>query len=238
MPGLSEMPMCSQSMSAPMAMPWLPIPGQTWVGAAGSFLGMWVAMMVAMMLPSLLPMLWRYRQAVAQAVATTGKRRLDRLTALVGAGYFLVWAVLGVPVFALGAVLAAAEMQRPALARIVPMAAATVVLIAGTLQFTAWKAHRLACCRAAPGCSRPLRADARTAWRHGMRLGLQCACCCGNLMAILLAVGVMDLRAMAVVTAAIAAERLAPAGERVAHATGAISVAVGLLLTMRAASLA
>jgi predicted metal-binding membrane protein len=71
-----------------------------------------------------------------------------------------------------------------------------------------------------------------------MRLGLQCARCCGNLMAVLLAVGVMDLRAMAAVTAAIAAERLTPAGGRVAHATGAIAVAAGLLLTARAAGLA
>ena len=38
--------------------------------------------------------------------------------------------------------------------------------------------------------------------------------------AILLAIGVMDLRAMALVTAAITAERLAPAGERVPQATG------------------
>jgi predicted metal-binding membrane protein len=221
-------------MSMAMAMPWLPMPGQTWVGAAASFLGMWVAMMAAMMLPSMAPMLWRYRQALARA----GGARPHRLTALAGAGYFLVWAVLGVPVFALGAVLAAAAMQLPVLARIVPLTAGPVVLIAGTLQFTAWKAHRLACCRAAPGGGRPLRADTGTAWRHGMRLGLQCARCCGNLMAVLLAVGVMDLRAMAAVTAAIAAERLTPAGGRVAHATGAIAVAAGLLLTARAAGLA
>jgi predicted metal-binding membrane protein len=71
-----------------------------------------------------------------------------------------------------------------------------------------------------------------------MRLGLQCARCCGNLMAALLAVGVMDLRAMAAVTAAITAERLTPAGERIARATGAIAVAAGLLLTARAAGLA
>jgi predicted metal-binding membrane protein len=36
-------------------------------------------------------------------------------------------------------------------------------------------------------------------------------------MAILLAIGVMDLRAMAFAAAAITVERLAPAGERVAH---------------------
>ena len=52
---------------------------------------------------------------------------------------------------------------------------------------------------------------------------------------ILLVIGVMDLRAMAVVATAIAAERLAPAGERVARATGAAVVGAGLFLGARAA---
>jgi len=47
----------------------------------------------------------------------------------------------------------------------------------------------------------------------------------------------MDLRAMAVVTAAITVERLAPAGVRVERAIGAVAVAAGLLLLARAAGL-
>jgi hypothetical protein len=47
----------------------------------------------------------------------------------------------------------------------------------------------------------------------------------------------MDLRAMAVVSAAIAVERLAPAGEQVARAIGAVVVGAGLLLIARAAGL-
>jgi len=54
-------------------------------------------------------------------------------------------------------------------------------------------------------------------------------------MAILLVIGVMDLRAMAVVAAAIAVERLAPGGERVARAIGAVAVAAGLFLVAQAA---
>jgi predicted metal-binding membrane protein len=56
-------------------------------------------------------------------------------------------------------------------------------------------------------------------------------------MAILLVIGVMDLRAMAVVAAAITIERLAPAGERVARVTGAFVVGAGLFLIARAAGL-
>lgn len=48
--------------------------------------------------------------------------------------------------------------------------------------------------------------------------------------AILLVLGVMDLRAMALVTAAITLERLAPAGESVARALGAVAVRAGLFL--------
>jgi predicted metal-binding membrane protein len=142
-----------------MSMAWMRMPGQTWPGAAALFLRMWVVMMVAMMLPSLVPMLSRYRQAVAR----DGETRLGRLTALVGVGYFFVWTVFGMAAFALGVAVAAVEMQQPALARAVPIAVGAVVLIAGALQFTAWKAHHLACCREAPGRRRRLPADAGTA---------------------------------------------------------------------------
>src|SRR5215510_10177372 len=133
-----------------MSMAWMRMPGQTWPGAASSFLAMWIVMMGAMMLPSLVPMLWRYRQAIAR----TGETRLGRLTALVGAGYFFVWTGFGMAAFALGVALAAIEMQQPALARAVPIAVGVVVLIAGALQFTPWKAHHLACCREARWCGR------------------------------------------------------------------------------------
>ncbi len=36
-----------------MSMTWMRMPGQTWAGAATTFLGIWVVMMVAMMMPSL-----------------------------------------------------------------------------------------------------------------------------------------------------------------------------------------
>jgi len=213
-----------------MSMAWMRMPGQTWPGAAAAFLGMWVVMMMAMMLPSLVPMLWRYRQAVGRR----GETRLGWLTALVGVGYYLVWTVFGVIAFLLGAALAAVAMQEPELARADPIAAGIVILISGALQFTAWKAHHLACCRQAPARD---PADAGTAWRYGLRLGLHCSLCCFGLMAILLVIGIADLGAMAIVAAAITIERLAPTGECAARATGAIAVGAGLFLIARAAGL-
>jgi predicted metal-binding membrane protein len=225
MSAMGEMPMPG---GWTMSMAWMRMPGQTWLGSAAAFLGMWVVMMLAMMLPSLIPMLSRYRQAVG-----TGET-LGLLTALAGLGYFFVWTVLGMAAFPLGVALAAVEMQQPAFARAVPIAVGVVVVIAGALQFTAWKARHLACCRELPERGRKLPADTGAAWRHGLRLGLHCSQCCFGLMAILLVVGVMDLRAMAVVTAAITVERLAPAGENVARAIGAVVVGAGLFLIARA----
>jgi predicted metal-binding membrane protein len=204
-----------------MSMAWMRMPGQSWTGAAASFLGMWTAMMVAMMLPSVWPALRRYRAAAGSG----------RLTAVVGAGYFLVWAACGAVAFPVGVALAALEMEHVALARLVPVAIGAVVLVAGASQLTTWKARQLACCREAPA---PAGAGVRAAWRHGLRLGWDCVRCCAGATASLLVIGVMDLRAMLVVTIAITLERLAPAGLRIARATGAACVVAGMALIARA----
>src|SRR5262249_9427636 len=161
------------------AMGGMPLSGQAWPGAAAAFLAMWMVMMVPMMLPSLVPMLWRYRKAVSR----TGGTHLAGPTALVGAGDFLVLVGVGGIAFPLGAALAEVEMRQAALAGAVPFAAGGVVLIAGALQFTAWKRRRLACCREAPGAD-GARGDAVAALRHGVHLGLRCGRCCLNLMLV------------------------------------------------------
>src|SRR6266699_7307247 len=98
----------------------MPMAGQAWPVAAAGFLAMWVVMMVAMMLPSLVPTLRRYRQAGH-----------GPMTALVGVGYFAVWTVFGMVAYLLGL----------ALPHATPIAVGVVVLLAGFLQFTAWKAR-------------------------------------------------------------------------------------------------
>ena len=231
MSGTREMPMPGHWT---MSMTWMRMSGQTWLGAATSFVGMWLVMMIAMMLPSLVPMLRRYRECLAGG----GEARRGRLTTLFGVAYFFVWTVFGIVVFPLGAALTTAEMRLPGLARAVPVSVGAVVLICGAVQFTPWKAHHLACWREAMRGRREPSLDPATAWRHGHQLGLHCGYCCANLTAILLVIGVMDLRAMAVVTAAITAERLAPGGDHVPRAIGAVVIGAGLLLIARSAGLA
>lgn len=215
-----------------MSMAWMRMPGQTWPGAAASFLGMWVVMMVAMKLPSLVPMLWRYRAAVERG-AGSREIHLGRLTAIVGVSYFLIWAAFGIMVFPLGVALAAVEMQEPALARAVPTAVGIVVAIAGLVQFTAWKARHLAGCRRSPGEASRLPSDPATAWQHGMRLGLHCTHSSAGLMTVLLVLDIMDLWTMALVAAAITGERLARNGERASRLIGVVTVGAGVLLLAR-----
>ena len=213
-----------------MSMAWMRMPGQTWPGAAASFMGMWLVMMVAMMLPSLVPMLSSFRRSARG----TDEDRLDGLTALVGAGYFFAWVLVGAAAYPLGVALGAAEMRWSALARSVPFVTGVVILLAGCVQFTAWKARQLRHCRDVPGCGCEMPLEARIAWRHGLRLGAHCASCCSGFMAILLVAGVMDLGVMAVVAAAITVERLAPRPASAARATGMAAVVAGVFSIVRA----
>jgi predicted metal-binding membrane protein len=202
-----------------MSMAWMRMPGQTWAGAAASFLWMWTVMMVPMMLPALVPMLARYRRTIGPR----GGARRAALTAVVAAGYFFVWTALGALVFPVGAALAAVG---------------GVLLAAGALQWTRWKARQLACCRRDPLGGGAPPASGSAAWRHGLRLGVRCARCCVGLTVVLLVVGVMDLRAMIAVGGAVTLERLAPAGECFARAIGVVVVSAGVLLLARAAGFA
>jgi predicted metal-binding membrane protein len=222
------------SMSGGIAMPgrwtlsmaWMRMPGQSWFDAATVFLGMWVVTMSAMMLPSLIPALLRYR------VSLCGLRsnHLAALTTLAGAAYIFVWALLGAAVYPIGAVLASTVMASEALARLVPVAAGAVMLLAGYLQVTKWKMRQLCRCRAASVAGKTVPRDARAAWGHGIRLGRDCALCCLALIAVMLVTGVMNLATMAFVTVAIAAERLMPHPEWTARTTGVVIIAAAVFM--------
>jgi len=225
---------CCNSMSGGIAMPggwtlsmaWMRMPGQSWFDAAIVFLGMWVVTMPAMMLPALIPALLRYRLSLCGLRSN----HLAALTMLAGAAYIFVWTLLGAAVYPIGAVLASTVMASEALARSVPVAAGTVMLLAGYLQVTKWKMRRLCRCRAASAAGKTVPRDARAAWGLGIRLGGDCALCCLSLIAVMLVTGVMNLATMAFVTVAIAAERLLPHPEWTARATGVVIIAAAVFM--------
>jgi predicted metal-binding membrane protein len=223
MAAMGEMPMPGGWTMSHM---WMRMPGQSWLGATASFIGMWVVMMVAMMLPSLTPALWRYHRSIAMSRET--HRRW--LTPTVAAGYFATWAVLGILVFPLGMALADLAMRKPHLARVVPIAVGATVVFAGLLQCTGWKARQLALCRGADRHGRTLEARFGAALRHGWCLGVHCVQSCAGMTAVALVLGMMDLRVMAVVATVVAVERLAQDGARAARAVGTVAAATGLFL--------
>jgi predicted metal-binding membrane protein len=225
---MASMPGMAMPGGWTMSMAWMRMPGQSWAAAAATFIGMWTVMMVAMMLPAFLPMLRRFRRALLLHARPRRGRML-----MMSLGYFSVWTLLGAAAFPVGFALAELEMRLPLLARAVPVIAGVVIVLAGLLQVSAWKARQLASCRRSPTCG-GRTAGSVTAWRAGLSLGMRCCYCCAPMTSILFVTGVMDMRAMALVTAAIMFERLMPRAQVVARRLGYLTIAAGLLVCFEA----
>ena len=213
-----------------MSMAWMRMPAQSPADAALAFLAMWMVMMIAMMLPSL-------AASVAQSRAReSGAGPVGALAA----GYFAVWGALGAAAYPIGIALSSEEMRWPSLARFVPAAGGAALLLAGWLQLTSWKTRTLLACREDTACA-PSAGTSRAVmagrsggfFREGIRLGARCVRCCAGYTLALFAAGVMDLRVMAAVGAAITAERFAPRPVRVARIAGLLLVACGAVSLVR-----
>lgn len=215
-----------------MSMAWMRVPGQGWLGAGATFLGMWTLMMTGMMLPVVLPALLRYRATLR--AESPARRAL--LTWLAGLGYLAAWSLAGLLLYPPGLALAEAAMHEPAVAQAAPAGFALLLLLAGALQLSPWKARALACCRDLPP-ARP-DADRRMAWRRGLAFGWRCVLCCLPQTLALLALGVMDLGVMAALALAILAERLATRGGRYARLTGLALLVLALCRVARFAGMA
>jgi predicted metal-binding membrane protein len=189
---------------------------------------MWAVMMVGMMLPSAAPMVLIYG-SVARHALKTGTRLAA--TGWFASGYLLAWTA-----FAAAATLAQWALEQAAL--LSPMTMATearlggaVLIVAGLYQWTPLKHACLSKCQA------PLmfiqqhggfRRDAAGSLWLGFRHGLYCVGCCWALMAILFAVGVMNMLWIAGLAAFVLAEKLLPVGWAFSRAAGTALVAVGL----------
>jgi predicted metal-binding membrane protein len=208
-----------------MSMAWMPMPGETRLATAAGFLAMWVAMMGAMMIPSLVPTLTRDRPALESAGPGP-----DPLAALAAAGYFAVWAVMGAGVYVAGAALVASQLRWPALAPTTPIARGVVLVAAGLVQLTPWKARHLACCSE----SRPRAARPGAAWRRGMSLGVDCVLCCVPFMTLLVVTGMMNLAMIALTALVITVERLVREPAFVIRVAGMLMIWAGALEIVRA----
>jgi predicted metal-binding membrane protein len=205
------------SPAAQLTMPMSDWSAANWVAV---FI-MWAVMMAAMMLPTAMPMV--------SVFATLNRTRGEsgRTVAFV-AGYLALWTA-----FAAAATLAQWALQAwgllsPMIVSMSPVLSAALLMIAGAFQFTPLKQACLRACRSPLGF---LLTDWRDglwgAARMGVRHGFYCLGCCWALMALLFVGGAMNLMWIAALTLLVVAEKIAPKGEILAKALGALMIGAG-----------
>jgi predicted metal-binding membrane protein len=189
------------------------------------FLGIWLVMMAAMMLPSVAPVAVLWSRLIAGASA--GPRRVVRMSLFL-AGYLLVWAAVGAVAFAVltgtGRLLSASPTAAKWLGVV-------IFVVAGVYQMTPWKDLCLRHCRSPIGSLMyyvGFKGRGRD-MRVGLHHGATCTGCCWGLMILLVAVGVMNVVAMAALTGVIFAEKLWRYGKPFGRAVGVVLVVVGIL---------
>jgi predicted metal-binding membrane protein len=214
-----------------MSMVWMPMAGQSRIGAGAMFGAMWLAMMVAMMLPSSLPMLIMYQRAVK----FRGEPHPDVLMWIMAVGYFLVWTLFGVLAYIAGAAIADAAMSSTSISRVVPLAAGLGLVVGGSYQLTPWKAACLTHCRDPVSL---IASHLHRGWRGAVALGVHhglfCTGCCWALMVMQLVIGVMNLGAMAAIATVIALEKLVVRGPLIARVVGMAAIGLGVVTLARA----
>src|SRR2546427_704744 len=152
-------------------------------------------------------------------------------------GLFLTLSALLFAASAAGTILwsraMAEELRWPALAPAMPIARGVVLVAAGCVQLTPWKARHLTCCREGrPGAARP---GAGAAWRRGISLGVDCVLCCVPFMTLLVVTGMMNLAMIALTALAITVERVAREPALVVRLAGLLVIGAGALEIVRAA---
>jgi predicted metal-binding membrane protein len=208
------------NMASPAAQ--LTMPMSDWSGAnwLAVFI-MWAVMMAAMMLPTAMPMV--------SVFGSLNKRRGEagRTVAFV-AGYLALWTAFALAATAAQWALQTNGLLSPMIVSISPALSAALLAIAGIFQFTPLKHACLRACRSPLGF---LLTDWRDglwgAARMGVRHGVYCLGCCWALMALLFVGGVMNLLWIAALTLLVAMEKLAPKGEILAKALGALMIGAG-----------
>jgi predicted metal-binding membrane protein len=189
------------------------------------FLGLWVVMMSAMMLPSVAPVAVLWTRLISGDSAGFG--RVARLVMFLGA-YLLTWAAVGAVAFAALAGTGRLLTASPTAAKWLGVA---IFVAAGIYQLTPWKDWCLRHCRSPIGALMyyvGFKGRSRDV-RVGLHHGATCVGCCWGLMIVLIAVGVMNVAAMAGLAAVIFAEKLWRYGKPFGHAVGVVLVAVGVL---------
>lgn len=182
---------------------------------------MWWLMMAAMMLPSATPAVLLY----ARVRETRRDDPAIAATWMFLAGYLAVWLL-----FSLLAATAQRLLTGPAMALDNAIAEGAVLIAGGIYQLSPFKSACLAECSApAQFISRNWRPGSAGALRLGVLHGAYCVGCCWMLMSLLFVGGIMNLWWIAALTLLVGLEKLAPCGEWVGRAGGAVLIVWGVL---------
>ena len=210
-------------MNHPVAQLTMPASAHWTVANLLAILCMWSVMMAAMMLPSALPTVLTFARLCERNAEQA------RLLAFVAA-YLLVWLAFSVAATAAQWGLQGANWLNPMAVSRSAGLSASLLLIAGVYQFSPLKRICLAHCRTPMGfLLGEWRAGTHGAFVMGLRHGLFCLGCCWALMALLFVGGVMNLAWIAALSLAVAIEKLAPFGQRVAWVLGTGLIGAGAL---------
>jgi predicted metal-binding membrane protein len=202
-----------------------PIVGSVTLQALTLSSAMWAAMVFAMMLPSAAPMVLTYAE-IAEAAANKGEQIVSPFL-LIG-GYAVVW--LGFAVLATAAQAALPDVG----GRFPALFAGAGFITAGAYQFSSLKHACLRQCRAPfPFFFANWQTAPRGVFRLGLQQGLYCVGCCWAAMALMLAVGAMNILWMAALGILMSAEKMT-SGKWLTRLLGVGFIAIGIGLVVSA----
>ena len=188
----------------------------------------WVIMLTAMMLPSELQYIKVYTKLRANELDEKNKNRtLFFYTLIFAMGYGIAWILYGSLAFLLDSLLRLSQPEFLAWHKSGPIISGIVLLTAAVYQVSPLKNACLTHCR------NPLSFFARH-WHvnyqgilyTGFLHGLVCVACCWALMAVMFAVGAMNLIWMGILTLIMFAEKIFPFGYKL---TIPIAVFLGVI---------
>jgi len=181
--------------------------------SAGAYIGSWTLMMAAMMLPSVAPFALLYARGASTSAAP----------GLLALGYLGVWALVGIPAYALDRALGIEH----------PTATAAVLIAAGLYQLSPLKQACLSKCRSPVDfLVQHWRPGLGGAFRLGAHHGAYCLGCCIALMAVLVVAGGMGLAWVAAIALVVAAEKLFPHGPLLGKIGGVGLIAAGIVVAL------
>jgi predicted metal-binding membrane protein len=196
-----------------------------------AFLLSWLLMTVAMMLPGSLPAL--------NTLAQSGRAHLvpppaggSRFAGLLLLGYLSPWILAGLLFYLGDGFIHQVFGHEGPLVAYAGWVAPAILLAAGLYQFTPAKRGCSQRCRPAHTHVPQGRADppgTAAAWQQGLRLGLFCVGSCWALMLLMFALGHDQPGWMLTLGGIMAAERLAPWGQRLTWLVGIVLVVWAVL---------